>query len=249
MAQQIHKTSRLYYPQDISINAGIRIEGQAHHYLRNVMRKQKGDIIRLFNPKDGEFSAILDEPQKKYVTATIQEQLRPPFELRNNNLQITLACPILPKDRMDMMIEKAVELGATVIQPLIFEHSSVRKLKTERVDAQMIEAAEQCERLDIPTLAPIASFDTLLHHIDPNSTHLIALERSDAIPLPDVLGDIDSAQNITYIIGPEGGFSDDERARIANNTTAKPVTLGSRILRAETAAIYGLSVIQSHLDA
>jgi 16S rRNA (uracil1498-N3)-methyltransferase len=239
-----HKTPRLYYPQELKTDQMVRLVGNAHHYLRNVMRKEEGDIIRLFNAEHGEFSGVLFKLHKKYIDVQIKDQLRLPHNAKMDHPRITLACPILPKDRMDMLIEKSVELGAHAIQPLLFNHSSVRKLKEERIEAQIIEASEQCERLDIPKLSKIASFDTILRQHDTNTPLVIALERSDSKPIWNALHDAKKAESIIYVIGPEGGFSEKERALI-ERTDAQAVTLGDNILRAETAAFYGLSVISA----
>jgi len=242
-----YKTPRLYYPQELCSGATIKLEGAPHHYLRNVMRKNAGDIIRVFNADDGEFAATLNTPHKKYVEAVISEQIRAPHIANEDKPQpcITLACPILPKDRMDIMIEKAVELGVSAIQPLIFEHSNVRKLKDERVEAQIIEAAEQCERLDMPKLHHLMSFDAFLRQND--APVLAAIERNQAQPLLSVLNakPMNDAQSMVYLMGPEGGFSTTEKSIMDANKSIYAVCLGVRILRAETAAFYGLSVIDA----
>lgn len=253
MNDSIHKSPRIYTPHDLSIGAEITLEGPSHHYLKNVMRKEEGDILRLFNPKGGEFKAVIAKLHKKYLVVNLKEQLRPPYTKDVQHPRITLAFSPLPKDRLDMLVEKAVELGAHNLQPLIFDHTSVRRIKEERIESQIIEAAEQCERMDIPTLAPIMQSDHFLR--ENKMPFFCALERGNALPFSSALQnqDVKQAQmpapSLTYIIGAEGGFSDRERDALVQNNLCIPVSLGANILRAETAAFYGLSLINAHLAA
>lgn len=243
MDYALYKTPRLYYPQDLKSGGHIRLEGAAHHYLRNVMRQEEGALIRVFNTDQGEFKARINAVHKKYCEAALQEALRPPYDAAADRPHITLAFPPLPKDRMDMVIEKAVELGAHALQPLLYAHSSVRKIKPARLEAQIIEAAEQCERLDIPQLHELTSLDAFLRQCD--TPIIAAVERSEAPSVQQVLGSLKSPRSLTYIIGPEGGFSDEECAAFKGAKSVHSVSLGPRILRTETAAFYGLSLISS----
>lgn len=245
MQNDYHKTPRLFYPHSFTLGDTVQLEGAPHHYLRNVMRKDVGDVVRLFNSESGEFAARISKIHKKYIEIEIFERLTPPLKTGKNTPRIVLLFPPLPKDRNDMLIEKAVELGVHELQPVICEHNSVRKLKDERIEAQIIEAVEQCERLDIPQLHSIKPLTAALREAD--FPIITALERQDAQYMSDVLTTISRAPKIGYLIGPEGGFSESERGLLDSADGVITCTLGSRILRAETAAFYGLSIIQENL--
>lgn len=247
MQNDYHKTSRLFYPQPLDVGDIITLQGAPHHYLRNVMRKTIDDTIRVFNAESGEFAARIDEIHKKYIKAEIFARLKPAFTRPKNIPQIILLFSPLPKDRNDMLIEKAVELGADILQPIICEHNSVRKIKKNRIEAQIIEAAEQCERLDIPDIHDSLPLKNALQ--DAKYPIIAALERLDAQYMSDSLTTISRCEKIGYLIGPEGGFSEKERSLIDITDNVHPVTLGTRILRAETAAFYGLSIIQENLGS
>ncbi len=199
------------------------------HYLKNVLRLKPGEKLRVFCPSHGEFLAAFDGK-----TAVPEERLRPAFEATR---EVHLYAPPLAKDRMDFMIEKAVELGMTDYHPLITERVQIRKVNEDRLRAQMIEAAEQCERLDIPRLHKPASLAESVEHAKGNV--FAALERLDdpemahGTPSPD----------ISIFIGPPGGWSSTERHRLL--AKARPLDLGENILRAETAALAALVTLRA----
>lgn len=231
------KLPRLYVP-DLKLAAGseLALEGDAHHYIRNVMRKNIGDKLRVFNQNSGEFLAEISHIAKKQTTLVATENLRekPPAQT-----QIGLLVPVLKKDRMDWVVQKAVELGATDFYPITTQFSDISRIKEDRLMAQMIEAAEQCERLDIPNLHPIKDMKTTLKTMD--MPVFAAIERCDGTkPILECL----KGQNkgVAFLIGPVGGFSEEEKQNLLNTKNVVPVDLGERILRAETAVTYVLSV-------
>lgn len=203
------------------------------HYLKNVLRKQPGDSLRLFNGESGEYLARIETLSKKdgraALTKQIKEQTAPAFKTR------LLFAPI-KKARIDILIEKAVELGATDLHPILTQRTENRKLNEQRLRAQIIEAAEQCERLTIPALHPLQKLESVLSNW--NETPLYAaLERAHAPTLSQTLKPGDKA----FLIGPEGGFAPEE-ITIIEKSNAAPVSLGENILRAETAALLCLSL-------
>lgn len=227
----ITKTPRLYVEPELEEGSIIHLEGAAHHYLKNVMRLAEGSTIRAFNGRNGEFCVRIERVGKKSIEAIVQNRLR----LQENPARrLHLVFAPLKKERMDILIEKAVELGATDLHPVVMQNSDVRKINRERVQAQIIEAAEQCERLDMPRLHDIKDMLPALAALAPVPV-CAAIERMDAPLLGPMAGDA------ALLVGPAGGYSDTEKERLLKLPTLRPVSLGKAILRAETAAIAGLA--------
>lgn len=228
------KLPRLYIDKLLEDKGVIEIHPSQAHYLHNVLRKKDGDHVRLFNGKHGEWVGILTFESKKIARVTVEEQLlkQPDYKRR-----VHLIFTPIKKNRMDWLIEKAVELGATDFHPIITQNTETRKIKEERLNAQIFEAAEQCERLEIPTLHAL---DNMHKTIDtwPDKTPIFScLERFDAVPLQDIAADY-SNHDIAILIGPEGGFTKEEKEYLGQKTTA--VSLGDTILRCETAVAKSL---------
>lgn len=233
MTSSLYKHPRLYLNAAFAKNAVIALEQAQHHYLRNVLRKQGGDLLRLFNGVDGEWLARITNMGKKASEVTLEECVKvQPNEYRPIHLYFS---PI-KKQRMDILIEKAVELGVSDIHPVLMNRTVLRKLNTERLNAQIIEASEQCERMDIPTLYPMCTMAEVM--AEGGRSIYVCLERSDETKALS-LCDMDS--EVAFLVGPEGGFDDHEIGMILANESVVPVSLGENILRAETAAIACLS--------
>jgi 16S rRNA (uracil1498-N3)-methyltransferase len=231
-----HKIPRLYITAPLSAAGTVSLEQEQTHYLRNVMRLSEGAQLRLFNGKDGEWRGTIIAITKKATQIELTEQLKaqPP-----QAQDITLLFAPIKKQRLDTLIEKAVELGVIKLIPVITEHTENRNIKPERINAQIIEAAEQCERLDIPTLEPATALKHIITLWPQKYTDIPILgcaERMDGAPH---LRDIANPQ--AFLIGPEGGFSTDEYTLLQKNQYIQPIHLGERILRAETAALFCLA--------
>lgn len=238
MSSDLSKSPRLYVTSDLSAGASIVLPDTQTHYLKNVMRCEPGAAVRLFNGRDGEWHADIATLEKKKATLNLLTQTREqPAPRRAVHL---LFAPI-KKPRNEWLIEKAVELGVTDLHPVITQHTEIRQLNTERTLAQIIEAAEQCERLDIPTLHDITPLKSKLGAWSKDIPLLVALERTDAPLLKNALPDTGP---LAFLIGPEGGFSAEERGWPENLPFLKPVSLGPDILRTETAAAYMLVIAQ-----
>ena len=147
---------------------------------------------------------------------------------------------------MDILVEKAVELGVTDLQPVVFQRSIVREIKTERITAQITESAEQCERLDMPVLHPLADLRSKMQQWSKDIPIYAAVERGD-YPHLCVAVSTSQGKDCAYLVGPEGGVTTEETALLLNIKSVRPVSLGQRILRAETAALYGLSLLDGLL--
>ncbi len=233
------KLPRLHVHQELHENAKISLSSAQAHYLKNVLRRNEGDRLLLFNGRDGEWLAALTALGKKEAVAVPEKCLRPqPAPQGETHLIFT---PI-KKARLDFLIEKAVELGATHLHPLITARTEVRHINEERVQAQMIEAAEQCERLAVPRLSRPVSLAALPGSWDRAIPVYACIERRDAPQLKDC----DIPDKAAFLIGPEGGFSPEEIAMIEKMPFSKPVSLGETVYRAETAALICLIAGRQH---
>lgn len=229
---------RIFVDNRLKEGLDVQIAEEASHYLCNVMRLKNGDKIICFNGTDGEFVAEIVNANKKQTTLKIIKLLRQPKPMPD----IWLLFAPLKKDRTDFLIEKAVELGAARLVPVITDYAITDKIRADRIQAQIIEAAEQCERLDIPELAPAIKLETLLNNWDCRRKLYFMDERGQGRPCADAFEPQGSA---ALLIGPEGGFSDKEADILYKSKFVKPVSLGPRILRAETAAAAALAVWQA----
>lgn len=229
----ITKSPRVYVPQDLTEGLGLMLEESIHHYLKNVMRVPEGGVARIFNGRDGEFIARIEQSGKKSTHVTIENKLRAQ-KIPQHKTHLLFA-PI-KKERMDWLVEKAVELGATDLHIVLTQNTDIRKVNEERMKAQIIEAAEQCERLDIPALQAPLDLWKALGAWNKDITIMAAIERMDSEPLCKLDGDR------AILIGPSGGFDEEEKTRLSGMPFIKPVSLGENILRSETAAIAALSI-------
>lgn len=236
MIADLTKSPRLFTQSPLTTGQNLSLEGPAHHYLKNVMRMETGRFIRLFNGRDGEYAAKILSTDKKAMTVSLEHCLR---AQKTPDREVHLLFAPLKKERMDFLIEKAVELGATHLHPVYTQNSDVRKLNDERIEAQMIEAAEQCERLDVPVLMPSQDLFASLATWNRSILMLAALERFDARPIRERI----LPGNVAILIGPSGGFTREEKEKISSLSFIQPVSLGENILRSETAATAALSVL------
>ncbi len=203
------------------------------HYLSVVLRAQPGMAVRLFNATSGEWEAQITAVTKKAVTLLIMELARAPLPEPERCL---LFAPI-KRSNLEWLIEKATELGVSRFVPVLTERTQVREVNHERLSAIAMEAAEQCERLSVPQIDALLPLPNLLAHWPAERTIHAALERSDA----PTLASTNSVS--TILIGPEGGFTDGEQAMLQQQSFIQPVTLGPRILRAETAGLAALAYL------
>ncbi len=230
------KAPRIFVEHALAESDSFCFEDKVHHYLKNVMRVKDGAPVRLFNGRDGEYLGQIEHAGKKDMCVTVIKRL---FPQKAAPRKLHLLFSPIKKERMDFLIEKAVELNVTDIHPVLTLHSDIRKLNSDRMRLQIIEAAEQCERLDIPTLHPAEDMFKKLGAWNASVSMLAALERFDAKPIHECACDTECG----ILIGPSGGFSEDEKQKLAKLAYVTPVSLGKNILRAETAAIAALSVI------
>lgn len=214
-------------------------EGQAHH-LRQVLRLADGAGVRAFSAPSGEWAARLAHSGKRGAVLHIGAQVRAPRPAAD----IWLVASPLKKDALDIMVEKASELGAARFVPVICDHSAVHRINPERLVAQATDAAEQCERLDVMALDALAPLAEVLARWPAGRPLYAALERSGAPLLLQALQQDGTRGPAAVLVGPEGGFSPAEREKLENLGFVRAVSLGDTILRAETAAIVSLALFQ-----
>lgn len=236
MGQDYITYPRLYTSEPLSMETPFSLtDGQAH-YLKNVLRQSDGDVIRAFNGRDGEFLAKISELKKKSGSARPYEKIKSQPETSNS---IHLLFTPLQKNRFDFLIEKSVELGVTDFHPVITKRTEVRKINKSRLEAQIIEASEQCERLSLPKLHGIQDISRALSSADLPKPVFWGKERGQAT----ALSDIEMAKQISILVGPPGGFDDFEMQTFEKLPELKAVSLGKQILRTETAALCMLSYL------
>ncbi len=231
---------RLFVDAPLSMGAVYEASKEQFNYLVNVLRFEAGDAVLVFNGRDGEWRAELSLPSKKRLVLTATEQTRPqplPCDLHY------LFAP-LKVGRLDYLVQKAVEMGAGLLQPVMTQHVQGKITSMDRVRANVIEAAEQCGVLGIPQVLEPRKLEDVLEAW-PKERRIIFCDEGDAgqNPLP-ILASIKESK-LALLIGPEGGFSDAERALLRSLDFVTAIPLGPRILRADTAAVAAMAVIQA----
>jgi 16S rRNA (uracil1498-N3)-methyltransferase len=231
---------RLYIPQPISAGAALTPTLDQSRYLTQVMRLQRGDAILVFNGRDGEWRCILADLLKKGVILTAQEQVRP--QAIGPDVQLLMA--VVKKSAMEFAIEKATELGVRQIRPLLTARTQGHHLRLDRLDAIAIESAEQTGRMDLPMIDDPARLTEVLDGWDPGR-RLMFCDETGGPPVMKTLSAEDAAEPWAILIGPEGGFSPQERERLRALPYTVAVSLGPRVLRADTAAVAALTLWQA----
>ena len=224
---------RLYVDQPLANGVAIRLEGPQANYLSAVMRLGPGDHVKLFDDRSGEWLGEIVEAGKKRVMLAVARHLRE----REPVPDLWLVFAPVKRGRIDWIAEKATELGVARLVPVITQRTVVDKTNHERLFAHMVEAAEQCERTALPELGEPLKLSTLLKSW-PAGRALLFADETGGVPLLDAALPGPAA----ILIGPEGGFTQEERAAIRALAVARPVSLGPRILRAETAAVAAVAL-------
>lgn len=233
---------RLFVAQNLEAGVGIELSADQAHYLRGVMRLAVGDHLRVFNGRDGEWSAWLGAARKRHCVVEVSEQVRP--QAIGSDLDLVVS--LVKRARLETIVEKAAELGAGRVRLAITERTNAGHTRVDRLQAIAVEAAEQTGRLDVPSIEAPQKLDRLLAEWPADRPLMFCDEAGDAPPaLTALAGRAGGPWGV--LIGPEGGFSPRERALIRDHPAAVPVSLGPRILRADTAAISALTLWQAAL--
>jgi 16S rRNA (uracil1498-N3)-methyltransferase len=243
MARTDFRTPRLYVAQDLATGAEVKLDPQQTNYLVNVLRLGAGAPVLLFNGRDGEFSASLASSTRKAATLDIGARTRaqeaPP--------DVDYLFAPLKHARLDYMAQKAIEMGARRLRPVITRHTQVSRVNLERLEANAIEACEQCGVIWIPEIAPVEPLGDALKTWPPERLLVFCDEEAEQASPLDALGSARATGGVSLLIGPEGGFDDVERAAILSARRVLRLSLGPRILRADTAAVAALTLIQATL--
>lgn len=234
------RMQRLFVPDDLGAGRPVRVSDDQYHYLANVLRMAEGDEVLVFNGRDGEWRAAVSFPSKKKIdlTPSTLERVQPPA----SDLHYLFAP--LKVGRLDYLVQKAVEMGAGVIQPVMTQHVQGKITSLDRLKANAIEAAEQCGILAVPEVrAPVKLVD-LLEGWSPERRIIYCDEGAETNNPISALEAIQEKHH-ALLIGPEGGFSEDERKLLRSLDFVTPIPLGPRILRADTAAVAAMAILQA----
>jgi 16S rRNA (uracil1498-N3)-methyltransferase len=231
---------RLFIPHDLAPGAELALDEAQSRYLGAVMRQTVGDEVLVFNGRDGEWRARVAAVGKRAVILTATAQERP--QATGPDLDLIIA--LVKRARLETIVEKAAELGAARVRPVITERTNADHTNVARLQAIATEAAEQTGRLDAPQVLEPLKLERMLNDWETGRRLLFCDEAGEAAPALEALAGAGEAP-WAILIGPEGGFSSAERARLRRLDYAVPASLGPRILRADTAAISALTLWQA----
>jgi 16S rRNA (uracil1498-N3)-methyltransferase len=232
---------RLFVTSDLAQDLGVVLDKPQSHYVATVMRRTVGEKVVLFNGRQGEWLGVLQEVHKNHCLVHVKECLRP----QKDEPDIHLLFAPVKKIQTSMIVQKATELGVAEIQPVLTQRTNAERIRTEKLALQVLEAAEQCERLNLPLVHDATKLETALDDMDTDRILIFCDERRTGNMALDILSSLEENRKWALITGPEGGFTELEREFISSRENTFAVSLGSRILRAETAVIAGLSLMQA----
>ncbi len=242
MMQRYFKSPRLFMDAPLAAGGRVALQREQGHYLGNVLRLGAGDSILVFNGHDGEWRAHI-EGRKRPEHLTLTEQTRP----QETPCDLHLLFAPLKHARLDYMVQKAVEMGASLLAPTLTQFTQASRVNTERMRANAIEAAEQCGILNLPIIEEPMPLARRLAERDDQRLLIFC---DEAAPQADPLAALKEARGtsgLDVLIGPEGGFSEEERALLLRQPHIVRLSLGPRILRADTAAVAALALVQAAL--
>ena len=242
MAIHDFTSQRLYLDAELGAGRTVDLDRDQTNYLRNVLRLGAGTAVLVFNGRQGEWRALIEEPTRKTMRLSIEAQTRP--QVTGPDIDYLFAP--LKRSRLDYMVQKAVELGVARLRPVITRRTIAERVNLERMHANVIEAAEQCGILRVPEVAEPAKLDAVLTKWDPART-LIFCDEAAEIANPIAALATVAPGPLAVLIGPEGGFSPEERQALLARPSTRALSLGPRIMRADTAAVAALALVNATL--
>ncbi len=234
------RSPRLYVEAALAEGATVALDTAQAHYLGTVLRRKSGDRVLVFNGRDGEWSATVAASKRPAAALRVGAKTR--AQSAPADLHYWFAP--LKAARLDYVVQKAVEMGASRLQPVLTRHGQVTRVNTERMRANAIEAAEQCGILALPDIEPPLAFARLLAARDPARRLVFCDEDAEVTDPTAALSGLPRSP-LAVLIGPEGGFAEDERAALLRQPNVIRLSLGPRILRADTAAVAALALVQA----
>jgi 16S rRNA (uracil1498-N3)-methyltransferase len=249
MARYDFRSPRLFVAHPLDAGATVPLDPAQGHYLAGVLRLTAGDRVLAFNGTDGEWQSTF-APVGKKAALRLEDQARP--QTPPGDLHYLFAP--LKRARLDYMVQKAVEMGVSRLQPVMSRHTQAERINLERMRANAIEAAEQCGILNLPEIMPPLALERAVAALEPER-HLVFCDEDapPGDPVAALARDITGAASppaaprrpLAVLIGPEGGFDDAERAFLVRRPHTSRIALGPRILRADTAAVAALAIVQA----
>jgi 16S rRNA (uracil1498-N3)-methyltransferase len=243
MARTDFRTPRLCVSEDLATGVEVKLHPQQTNYLVNVLRLGAGAPVLLFNGRDGEFSSSLSASSRKSASLIVGARTR----VHETPPDVDYLFAPLKHARLDYIAQKAVEMGARRLWPVITRHTQVARVNLERLRANAIEACEQCGVIWIPEIPPLQSLAEALEGWPAERLLVFCDEEAEPASPLEALEGAGAAGGVGLLIGPEGGFDDSERAAILSMPRVLRLSLGPRILRADTAAVAALALIQATL--
>ncbi len=234
---------RLYTENDLAEGLSLALPSGQAHYLGNVLRLKEGASVVLFNGRDGEWQAKLTSLRRNQADAMLERSIRP----QDDTPDVWLLFAPVKRARIDFIASKATELGVSAIAPVFTDNTAVSRVNEERLHANAIEAAEQCGRLSVPAVHEAATLAERLESWPADRCILLCDETGGGMPIIAALSGLEPSSPWAVLCGPEGGFSPREVDLLAENPIVTRVSLGPRILRADTAVLAALACWQAVL--
>jgi 16S rRNA (uracil1498-N3)-methyltransferase len=240
---ELRHTHRIFVADKLAQGAVLSATADQVHHLAHVLRLANGDVLRMFNGRDGEFRSSVASAGKKKIEMTVHEQLRP----QQPEPDLWLCCAPIKKTHFDYMLEKATELGVSEIQPILTQRTQIREVNDDRAYSICREAAEQSERLSVPAVGKPVSLEDFVDVFPKDRALIVCAELGKAVAIHDALHspELRLFPKAAVVTGPEGGFAAEELELLRKARSAFFVRLGPRILRADTAAIAALTCWQA----
>ena len=233
---------RLYFPNKIQSDLTSHLPKEQTHYIKDVMRLKIGDKLSIFNTF-GEWSAVIESYEKSGVRIKVTEKVRD----KDNEKNIWLAFSPIKQNPLNFVIQKGTELGVQKFIPILSERTIVREINIERIKKIIVEASEQSNRISVPEINKPELLKNFLLQFPKNGSLIFCDINSNKNNLNNILNKKNNVP-ICILIGPEGDFSENERKLIINLEQSKSISLAKNILRAETAALSAISIVNYHLN-